>query len=429
MTKGENNMKQKILCLTALLCLMLSGCGSWMDGNYVSVTPHQAQVSDVQSGTLSAANYAQLLEVLTQMVDSGTENAVIHVADYNQSSVKSGMITAARYLQKMYPIGAYAIESIDYEIGTGGGKPAISVSISYIHGRSEIRKIQKVSGMEDAEKKITEALESCDAGVVILVENYESTDLVQLVEDYAMENPDVVMEIPQVAVGFYPDEGASRVLELNFTYQTSRDVLRQMQARVKPYFEAASLYVSGDGADLQKYAQLYAFLMERYDYKFETSITPAYSLLCYGVGDSKAFACVYAAMCRQAGLECQVISGTREGEPWYWNMVCDDGAYFHVDLLRCNAEGGFRELADINMEGYVWDYSAYEPSHTAPTEPGEAPDAPSQPPAETLPEEPTEAPSEPPAVPPTEVPPEESTEPLPEEPSTEPNTETPGENN
>ena len=44
--------------------------------------------------------------------------------------------------------------------------------------------------------------------------------------------------------------------------------------------------------------------MERYDYRIETSITPAYSLLRHGVGDSRAFAVVYAAMCQQAGLEC-----------------------------------------------------------------------------------------------------------------------------
>ena len=109
--------------------------------------------------------------------------------------------------------------------------------------------------------------------------------------------------------------------------------------------------------------------MERYDYKFETSITPAYSLLCHGVGDGEAFATVYAAMCRQAGLDSRVVTGTRAGEPWWWIMVCDNGTYYHVDLLQCNAAGGFRELTDTEMEGYVWDYSAYEPSAAAETEP------------------------------------------------------------
>ena len=362
-------MKRRIICLAAALSLLLSGCGIWMDGNYVSVTPHEEQTSGVQSGVISASNYMELRNALTQMVDSGTESAVINVAEYNQSTVESGISMAAQYIKTMYPVGAYAVDEIQYEIGSGGGKPAVSVSITYIHGRSEIRKIQKVQDMAGVQDKIAEALEKCESGVVLLVKGYEWTDVAQFVEDYAALHPDIVMETPQVAVGVYPEMGISRVLELKFTYQTSRESLRQMQEQVEPYFASASLYVSGNGSDTQKYAQLYAFLMERYDYKFETSITPAYSLLCHGVGDGEAFATVYAAMCRQAGLECQVVTGTKAGEPWWWNMVCDDGVYYHVDLLACNAAGGFREMTDAQMEGYVWDYSAYTPSVSAETEP------------------------------------------------------------
>ena len=99
--------------------------------------------------------------------------------------------------------------------------------------------------------------------------------------------------------------------------------------------------------------------MERYSYKVETSITPAYSLLCHGVGDCRAFANVYAAMCRKAGLECTVISGTRDAEAWFWNMIEIDGEYYYVDLLRCSQLGGFILRKDAEMKGYVWDYSAH----------------------------------------------------------------------
>ena len=166
------------------------------------------------------------------------------------------------------------------------------------------------------------------------------------------------MEIPKVTVGVY-GTGASRVVELNFAYENSRDALQLMRSQVKPVFDAAEMYVSGDAADRQKYSQLYAFLMERFDYKVETSITPAYSLLHHGVGDSRAFATVYAAMCRKAGLECMVVTGTRSGEPWVWNIILDNGSYQHVDLLRCSDQNRFRTVADRDMEGYVWDYSAY----------------------------------------------------------------------
>lgn len=351
-------MKRRLTSFAVLFCLLLSGC-SWMDGSYVSVTPHQEQLTGAQSGDVSAADYPQLRAVLEELVESGAESAVINVAEYKQELVESGMEAAIRYLQNQFPLGAYAIDRITYEIGTGGGQPAIAVNISYIHGRSEIRKVQNVKDMDEAQTVIAEVLEQCSEGVVMLIDAYEDMDLVQMVEDFAEDNPDTVMETPQVAVGVYPDQGESRVVELKFSYQTSRDVLRQMQTQVQRVFASASLYINSDASEAQKYAQLYTFLMERSDYKLETSITPSYSLLNHGVGDCEAFAMVYAAMCRQAGLECLIVSGTREGEPWSWNMVAKDGVYYHVDLLRDYPGGSFRLLTEGEMQGYVWDYSSY----------------------------------------------------------------------
>jgi transglutaminase/protease-like cytokinesis protein 3 len=259
----------------------------------------------------------------------------------------------------MHPLGAYALDSITYNIGTGGGQPAISVNISYIHGRSEIRKIRNVADTTAAAEQISRVLDQCSEGVVMLVENYTPVDLVQLVEDYVQQNPDTVMEQPQVAVGIYPDFGERRVVELKFAYQTSRESLRTMQSQVQRVFSSAELYLPSDSEDSQKYALLYSFLMERSDYQFETSITPAYSLLIHGVGDGDAFASVYAAMCRNAGITCEVISGTCNGEPRIWNLIQSGETYRHVDLLSCYTMGRFQSFSDEEMTGYVWDYSAY----------------------------------------------------------------------
>lgn len=350
-------MKKKILCLLAACCLLFSGC-SWFDGYYYNETPHREQGSSTQAEAVSAANYVQLLEVLEEMVTSGTESGVINIANYDHDRVEVNMTAAVRHIREIHPIGAYAVEDIDYEVGTSSGKPAIAVTITYRHSRIEIQKIRKVATMEEAEAAIGEALEDYESSVVLQVADYQEADFSQMVQDYAEEHPESVMETPQVTAAVYGEE-AAKVVELTFAYQTSRDSLRSMQSQVQPVFDSAVLYVSGEGADNQKYSQLYAFLMERFDYKLETSITPAYSLLRHGVGDSRAFAVVYAAMCRDAGLECLTVTGTRDAEPWTWNIVLDNEHYYHVDLLRCSESGGFRERTDGEMVGYVWDYSAY----------------------------------------------------------------------
>ena len=352
-------MKRFVFLLA--LCCLLTGCSSVFDGSYHSRTFHEEQGSHIQSTTITASDPDSLRTVMEDMVFSGTTTAVINVTDFN-GDVEIAMATVSDHIRSTYPLGAWAVDNLDYEIGPSGSMHAISVSITYLHSRAELRRVQTVDDIKAARSAIGSALESCEAGLVLLVEQYSATDFAQLVADFADENPHLVMESPQVLATCYPDRGSSRVVELYFTYQTSRESLRNMQNQVQPVFSAARLYVSGDGSERQKFSQLYAFLMERFDYTLETSITPAYSLLRHGVGDSSAFATVYAAMCRRADLTCLVITGTRDGEPWSWNMICDNGSYYHVDLLRSAESGRMTALTDSEMSGYVWDYSAYPAS-------------------------------------------------------------------
>lgn len=362
-------MKRLILLIVSV-SLLLSGCG-WLRDSYVSVTPHRYTNTDRNDEVVSASNYDQLCNALEEMVHSGAESSVVNVADYDQSAVELDMDRAMRYVQKYDPIGAYAVESMEFALGTTGAVPAIAVEILYRHSRTELRQILSVSGMEAVRDQIGTALQRCDSSLVMLVNSYEDTDLVQLTEDYAAEYPDSVMEAPSVTGQTYPESGSVRVLELKFSYQNSRDDLRQMQQQVSPVFTSAVLYVSGNDAEARKFSQLHGFLMERFaEYQIKTSITPAYSLLRHGVGDSRAFAMVYARMCSRAGLDCKIVTGTRGGEPWSWNMVCSNGYYYHVDLLG----GEFSMLTDGQMEDYVWDYSAYpactgEPAVQEPSEP------------------------------------------------------------
>lgn len=352
-------MRKKFPALLVALCLLLSGCTNWMDGSYSSVYPYTERGQQTQDQTVSVATYTQLREALVDLVERSSESMLLNVAQMNQEQIPDLMDRAVSYVLESTPIGAYAVEKINYEHGTSGGQDVLFVTAEYNHNRPEIRRMKRAQSMDDAKDIIADAMDQCEARVVLLAETYRNTDIPQYVKDYADSNPELIMEVPQVTVNMYPEKGTARVLEIVFSYQTNRENLRSMQSRVRPLFTSAELYVSGNHADQEKYAQLYAFLMERHDYTLETSITSSYSLLVHGVGDSKAFATVYAAMCRRAGLKCMVVSGTREGEPVFWNMIQVGDRYCHVDLLRSSREERFSMWTDEEMAGYVWDYSAY----------------------------------------------------------------------
>ena len=345
--------------LILLLALLLSGC-SWMDGEYHSVEPHASDGNKLSEDAVTVSDYIELRDALAEMVISGRQQSTFYISGFSLDDVDQYMTSAVLYVKEDTAIGAYAVDEITYESGNSGGNPAIAVEVSYLHSRQELLRIKTVNDTDGAKSLIASALRNCESSAIIKVKNFAALDVEQFVMEYADENPHYCMEIPRVRAAAYPKQGAERVIEIFFTYQNSRETLKGMQDMVSPIFQAAEVYVRNSDNEAQKYEQLYAFLMERFDYKIETSITPVYSLLRYGVGDSKAVAMVYKIMCQNANLECHVVSGTKNGEAYYWNLVHFDDTDYHVDLFSCAEAGEFQANIADEMIGYVWDYSSYQ---------------------------------------------------------------------
>ncbi len=350
----------KIAVFTVLVSVVLSGCGLWMDGTRVSVTPHLQQNIQTKDELVSTSTYIDMRNTLKEKIGAGATNGIMAVPAINGETAKYYMDTCIQYLQRNDPVCAYAVEDISYDLTVNRDETVVAFQIGYYHPRAELLRIKQTNSVNEAASVIAAVLDNFETSVVMMVRRFEPVDFVQLVQDYAYNNPSVIMEIPEVRVGVYPEQGDERIVELQFTYQTSREVLRNMRERVEPVFTSAELYVKGATQVSDIYSQLYSFLMERYDYKIETSITPTYSLLLQGVGDSRSFANVYAAMCRNAELDCKVVSGTKNGEPWVWNLVRLRRVYYHVDLLQCSQDGQFCMFTDSEMAGYVWDHTSYE---------------------------------------------------------------------
>lgn len=345
------------LLLLFAVCFGLTGC--WMEGNYVSVTPHPHQDEYRELGQLYASSYREMRAALSQLIADGAQRGIIFLTDLDEKTGSGYMETIVQNLFRTDPVAAYAVETVQYELGTNTGRKAIAVEIQYKKSKAEILQIQQVEDMAQAMEQVGIVLEQAGTSVVLRIDTYEPADFTLMVRRFADENPDKVMEMPQVVASVYPEEGTSRVVELVFSYRTEPQELLHMKELVLPVFTAAELYVQGGREPRDKYNQLYGFLMERYDYTYASSETPAYSLLQEGFGDSRAFASIYSAMCNKAGLNCRVISGMRDGEEWYWNQIVMDDATYYVDILRSNSQGDLIMLSEGEMVGYVWDAAYY----------------------------------------------------------------------
>lgn len=348
-------MKRRWIWLIAVLILMslLGGC-SVLLGNYVSIEPHSEDSVRPEAEILSVYSYTELQDALVSLVEDGIQRKVISVPTITQSNIHYYMEAAISYITERYAVGAYFVDEIRYELGSNAGQQAIAVDITYKQEQTQILRLNRVKDMDAAWTTVAAALDACETGTVFLVENYQDVDFTALIREYAYMYPQRVVEIPRTTVSIYPEVGEQRIVEISFTYENEQSDLLAMQSFVRLIFTSAQLYVEGNTDDAEKCAQLYSFLMERFDYTVETTNTPAYHLLREGRGDCEAFACVYAAMCRQVGLDCRTVSGTKNEKPWAWNVLTLDGERYYVDLLACYDTDSFRMMRETEMDAYTW---------------------------------------------------------------------------
>lgn len=351
-------MKKFLLWAVVLTVMMLCGCNAWMNGSYASVTPHKEQNFLPEQILMKPKTYEDVLQILENMIRSGQQRNTISMEEM-EKDWQEYLDDMVDYVQNICPIGAYAVSKISCDAGEYNGKPSLSVDIGYRRSIADIDAVMYAENTDEIEDILREALFSFQVCVTVCIENYDEIDFEKMVQEYAVLYPQYVIETPHVYTTMYPQDGKDRIVELVLHYETSRSTLQQMQEQVSVIFSAAEMYVSGDGQPMEEYTMLYSFLMNRYKYTVRSSVTPAYSLLYQGVGDSKAVAAVFRAMCSQSGLACSVISGTRSGEEWYWNALYLDDQVYYVDLLRCQEEGGFVCKTAQEMAEYDWNISAY----------------------------------------------------------------------
>ena len=149
---------KRILAISLALCLLLCGCGTLTDGSYHNVTPHKPNADQADPESIYAVDYAGLCSALSNMTRSGTAGGIIYVPRYDQSRIESEMVLAVARTLREDPIAAYAVEEIQWELGTNSGQSAVAVNITYVHDRSEIRKIRTVADLEMAKAVIATEL-------------------------------------------------------------------------------------------------------------------------------------------------------------------------------------------------------------------------------------------------------------------------------
>lgn len=345
-------MKRRMATLILVIVLILCGCSDMFNGYYYSEKPHLLN-DTVPEPSYTVGSIPDICSALGNAIANAQPHLTLVADGLDQMALEEMLRQAYLITLERDPLAAYAVDGMSSRLGQVDGKNVAVVSLEYLYGVKQLRSIPRVQTMEDAAEQIRDALDRCDGGLVLYVQQYEQRDVAQIVEEHAFRYPDRVMEVPRVLTGVYPNTGDARVVEIAFSYTTDRGSLKWSQELVDRRFDEVMEAAAQDVPDGEKYQLLWSSLMACGSGRYDTSITPAFSLLLQGVGDSKAYAQVYAAMCERMGLECQVVRGTKDGQAHCWVVIPMEEGLRHLDLLS----GEFQPCTDDRMEGFVWDPS------------------------------------------------------------------------
>ena len=369
--------------IPGLALLLLTGCGL-VQNSYLSVEEHYdpyAYHEETQPSTepepteptlQNAASYFAVKSILRGFVTEGVEHGSFLYAQ-SSGDVDETLRRAFNDVKTEDPIGAYAIDYMEYTRHRNGDGWLVTVDAVYRRSASEIDAIRSVRGNDAALELIHQTIDQLGTAVTLQVSGYRELDFAAEIRQYCLAHPNLVVKLPQIAVDIYPESGNVRVVELHFSYDLDRDTLRGMQSDVASVLSSAESYARYAAEDRSKLELLYTFLTTRFSYQEDREGGSVYRLLCEGVGNCESFAAVTAYLCGRIGVDCRIVEGTCRSEtesdeagealtfPYVWNIVTIDGVSWHVDLQACALAGEeeCRLLLDEEMVGYEWDREAY----------------------------------------------------------------------
>lgn len=352
--------KRSVLLLVLALCVLLCGCDGWRAGSFVSITPHTEAYSQAEpEQTENADSYDQMIALLVQFVQNRTEQATVDVSRY-KGELEKHLPRIIRQVKSTDPLTAYAVREITVDIAEVGVRRMASVQIQYSRSAYQMQNIESAWGAVGIENKVHTALSQAQTSLTLQVKDYEEVNLTEIVSRYYETNLDTVMECPTVTHTAYPNYGSTRILDISFNYTLPRQSLLDMAGEVKLMLSSASGYVRGQDTELAKAERLNSFLRPLFA-ETGTSPTPVYSLLYQGIGDSHSIATVFGLLCEEVGLTCQVVSGTKNGEVYYWNILDLDGLHYHADLHSSWLSGQPLLRFDDEMTDCQWNTELYPP--------------------------------------------------------------------
>lgn len=356
-------MKKLILALLLAGMLVLSGCSTLLERDYLLLQPYEPVSSSVPGSTsLRAESYQDVVDAVRLLVAQGAEQGLISLYNYSSAQdVEDTLTRACLEVVQSDPLGSYAVDYIKHDYSLIVSYYEVNLTLAYRRTPEQISSIISVTGSSALQQELTRTLSTFSPEATLRVSHFteDKEYICQLVEQIYYDTPAAAFGMPAVTVSIYPDSGLQRIVEIGFSYSEAPEILLLRSQELREL--AADLITTP-----ATYEDLFSTILDRFVYVEGSFSHTAYDALAYKASDSEGLALACQLLCDQAGLPCAVVRGERDGVPHYWNLIGnEESTYRHVDL-SAEVFSAFDE--EMTAAGYIWDHTLY-PAATTPTEP------------------------------------------------------------
>lgn len=345
-------MKKTILALLLICTLLLSGCASMLERDYLSVEPYDPESAGDNPSALRVESYWDLVDAILYLVSIGEEHGVLSLYNYTSQDVEADLARACGEVVQEEPLGAYAVDYIRHDCSFIVSYYEANIYISYRRSPEQIDSIVSVTGANAIRQELSKTMSSFSTEAALRISYFVEDEayIQELVRQAYYDSPSTALGMPEVKVALYPAVGYQRIVEINLTYPENLSTMRRRSQELKELAQsqmpqvptAENLYAALDGVAVHE----------------RTGRSTAYDALTGGVVNSEGAALAYKFLCDQAGIECHIVQGELNGRSHFWNIVLNNRqVYQHVDLTAELFSLSDHQLTDAGS--YKWDSMEY----------------------------------------------------------------------
>lgn len=348
----------------ALLCLLLAGCGSVFEKEYVTVNDYvpPVQIENDTGERVTVRNMAELKKAIIGMVYEGASGGSIAFDPNYDGNAPEDMESACWQVRTQDALCAYCVRDLNYEIEKIVNYFEGTVSIDYTSYAEELSSIIRLPYSVGLQDILSEAMEENRQRVTILIDTSSATTekVRSLVLELYRKNPTICVREPQLTVYMYSGSGRQRLYEINFQYGMAVDEVIRCKSQLKNLDVMRNL--NAEGLDEPRRALAACRYLAENCTLSETAPGSCYDALIRAESNSEGLALAFVEMCHQMDVDCRIVYGQLSGADHCWNIIKLDGNHYHVDVSRCyngRFEDGFLLNDEQMWNDYRWSITSY----------------------------------------------------------------------